>query len=351
MSAMIAIKLRLRDKHCSELNRQARAINFVWNYVNDTARKAWNRDRRWLTNYDLQKLTSGSSAELGLHSGSIQRVCAVHAESRTARKTPALRWRGKKSLGWIPFKKGQISFDGTSITFRSMSFEPMHLNPKLVAGALISSGSFNSDARGRWYINMPVQVECANSAPLRRVGIDLGLSNLASLSDGINIVAPKLFRASEKTLATLQRARKSAPRIRSLHAKIANRRKDFLHKASAKIAAEYGLIVVGDVSPSKIARTNLAKSVLDAGWSNFKRMLSYKAIMHGGSVLEVSERNTSRMCSRCGVIPGSSPKGRGSLGMREWRCDNCNAIHDRDVNAATNILRMGLHTLVGGTHA
>lgn len=213
----------------------------------------------------------------------------------------------------------------------------------------IGAGSFSADARGRWYINLPVEVECANSAPLRRVGIDLGLDSLATLSTGGKIEAPKLYRANEAKLAAVQRARKTK-RARAIHAKIANRRKDFLHKASAEIAKEYGLIVIGDVSPSKLARTNFAKSVLDAGWSNFKRMLSYKALMHGGSTLEVSERFTTQICSGCGALPPSRPRGIAGLSKRVFSCDECGAEICRDHNAARNILRIGLDTLKGGAH-
>ena len=99
---------------------------------------------------------------------------------------------------------------------------------------------------------------------IRRVGIDLGLKDLATLSTGEKVEVPKFYRRSEERLATVQRARK-IKRARVIHAKIANRRKDFVHKASAKLANEYGLIFVGDVSPAKLAQTKMAKSVHDAG--------------------------------------------------------------------------------------
>src|SRR3546814_9572428 len=84
---------------------------------------------------------------------------------------------------------------------------------------------------------------------------------------------------------------------------------------------------------SKLARTRLAKSVLGAGWSGFKRMLSYKALMHGGRYLEVSERMSTQTCSECGTLPPSRPKGIAGLGIREWECSDCGAVHDRDVRS------------------
>jgi IS605 OrfB family transposase len=223
----------------------------------------------------------------------------------------------------------------------------MHFRDGLPSGVRIRNGSFNQDSRGRWHINLPIEVTTADHAPLTRVGIDLGLKDLATLSDGGKIEMPRFYRKSEAALATAQRARKSK-RARNIHTKIANRRKDFLHKASTALAKEYGLIVIGDVSASKIARTQMAKSVLDAGWADLKAKLSYKSIRNGGACLEVSERMTTQTCSTCGALPEGRPKGIAGLGIREWTCD-CGTTHDRDVNAAQNILRLGLETLVEGT--
>lgn len=347
MKQQLTIKLRLRDKHTSELNRQARAVNFVWNYCNEAQRHVLRWDR-WLSKYDLQRLTAGSSKELNIHAHTIQRVCHAYVNARRTHRKPYLRWRGRKSLGWVPFNQDSVSFDGEAFTFRGIRYETMHLRETLKPGIKICAGSFNRDARGRWYLNCPIEVECVDRTPVTRIGIDLGLKDLATLSDGSRIEVPQFYRKSEAKLATAQRARKAPKRIRMIHTKIANRRKDFLHKVSAKLTNQYGLIVFGDVSPSKLAKTRLAKSVLDAGWANLKRMLTYKALMHGGSALEVSEAYTSQVCSCCGSMPKGRPKGIAGLGIREWTCSDCGTTHDRDVNAAKNILRLGLQSLVGG---
>ena len=341
----LTFKFRLRDKHAAELNRQARAVNYVWNFVNETQQKAARAHRKWLSAFDLQRLTNGASKELDIHAHTIQRVCGEYDKARKTHKKAWLRWRGRKSLGWVPFNTGHVSFDGESFKFRGVAYQAMHSRDELKPGAKIGAGSFNQDARGRWYLNVPVEVECATSAPVSSVGIDLGLHTLATLSTGEKIEAPRLYRASEEKLGTAQRARKTPKRVRNIHAKVANRRRDFLHKASAKIAKEFGLIVVGDVSPSKIAKTSMAKSVLDAGWSDFKRFLSYKSIRNGGRTLEVSERFSSQVCSACGAMPPSRPKGIADLGKRAWRCDDCGTDHCRDTNAARNIRRVGLDTL------
>lgn len=348
---IITIKLRLRDKHAAELGRQARAINYVWNYCNETSAKAWSRDRRWLSTFDLQKLTAGSSKELGILSQTIKCVCDQFTRSRDKAKKASIRWRGRKSLGWVPFSTGTVSFNGDTFKFRGILFEAMHLHPEIQRGVRIYAGSFNQDNRGRWYLNAAVKIECESASGGPAVGIDLGLKDFAALSTGEKIEAPRFYRKSEETLATMQRSGKTTKRIRNIHAKIANRRRDFLHKASANIAKTFGVILVGDVSPKKLARTTMAKSVHDAGWSSFRNMLAYKAIRHGARFVETSERMSSQVCSECGGMPPSRPRGIAGLVIREWRCDDCGAVHDRDVNAARNILRVGLDTLAEGAFA
>lgn len=343
----ITVKLRLRDKHAADLNRQASAVNIVWNYCNEVSGKAWKRDHRWLNWFDLCEFTRGSSKLLDLNAQTIQQVCRKFYFAKSNISRSQLRWRSKKSLGWIPFATGTVSFSSGFFVFRRKKYNTMHLRKEILLKNKIGCGSFNQDSRGRWYINIKIEVECAGKSLNSSVGIDLGLKNMATLSDGNDIPAMQFYRQSEQSLATMQRAKK-AKKVRAIHAKIANRRKDFLHKESSKIAQNYGLIFVGDVKPSKIAKTCMAKSVNDAGWASFKNMLAYKALMHGGRMIEVDERWTTQTCSSCGLLPPSRPKGIAGLGIREWACDDCGTVHDRDVNAAKNILRIGLDTLAEG---
>lgn len=344
----VTYKFRLRDRHAAELNRQARAVSYVWNYCNEAQRYMVQHQREWLSWHDLQKMTAGSSKELGLHAHTIQQVCQAYDRSRRANKRAWLRFRGRKALGWVPFNRGHVSFDGEAFVFRGVRYMAMHLR-NIPEGIKLGASSFNQDARGHWYLNAVVDLPVSDRAPNTRVGIDLGLKTLATLSSGLGVEMPSFYRASEACLAASQRAKKTK-RIRAVHTKITNRRKDFLHKASTRIAKEYGLIVIGDVSPSQLSKTKMAKSVLDAGWSDFKRMLSYKSMRNGGAVLEVSERLSTQTCSECGARPPSRPRGIAGLSKRMWRCDDCGTDHDRDVNAARNILRIGLDTLIGGTH-
>lgn len=345
----ITFKFRLRDKHAAELSRQACAVNLVWNYCNETSRKAWDRDRKWLSAFDLQKLSAGSSKGLDIHAHTVARTCSQFEKSRNRAKRASLRWRGRKSLGWVPFNTGHVFFDGGAFTFRKVRYEPMHMRD-IPVGAKIRAGSFNQDSRGRWYINVPIEIESDAKPHMSQVGVDLGLKDLASMSDGSKIEMPAFYRKSEVSLGNSQRARKSK-RTKAIQRKVGNRRKDFLHKAALALVERNGLIVVGDVSSNKLAQTKMAKSVLDASWANFKRMISYKALMHGGMMVEVSERYSTQTCSHCGAMPEGRPRGIAGLGIREWTCCECGTVHDRDVNAARNILRVGLDTLVEGAAA
>lgn len=345
---LFVLKLRLRDKHSCELSKQASAVNFVWNYCNETQQKAARAHRKWLSAVDLQRLTAGASKELDLHAHTIQKVCQQYERSRKQHRKPWLRFRGRKSLGWVPFNNGHVTLDGAAFKFRGIIYQPMHMRDVPI-GVKIHAGTFSQDARGHWFINAPVEfpssafAQCGSTA----IGIDLGLKSLAAISTGEVIAAPKHYRRLEEKIGKAQRAGKKKL-VRAIAAKAANARKDHLHKASARLALTHGCIVVGNVSSKKLAQTKMAKSVLDAGWSMFRTQLSYKAMRHGGIYIEANERLTSQVCSACGALPEGRPRGIADLGIREWNCSECGAVHDRDVNAARNILRVGLDTLAEG---
>jgi IS605 OrfB family transposase len=308
--------------------------------------KAARDQRKWLTGFDLIRLTTGASGELGLSSNSICDVCLKYVKSRSAKHRPWLRFRGRHSLGWVPFHQKCVRFDGDGFIFRGTRYQPMHLRD-IPEGLLPRGGSFSQDSKGHWYINVTTDVTCTSDATDARVGVDLGLKSLLTLSDGRSVEAPRFYRQSEAAIATATRRRKTK-RLRAIHAKIANRRQDFIHKLSNQLTKEYGLIVVGDVSPSKLARTRMAKSVYDASWSDLKAKLLYKSIRNGGTFLEVSECYTTQTCSSCGSKDAPErPRGTAGLSKRGWRCE-CGAVHGRDQNAAINILRAGLGTLEAG---
>jgi IS605 OrfB family transposase len=329
------------------LNRQSRAVNFVWNFCNDTQKHALKWDKKWPTGFDLNTLSTGSGKELGLHFGTVNAVCEQYAKSRTQHRRPYLRYRGKKSLGWVPLKGRNLKREGEAFRFAGNTFRMCHSRP-LPEGKIRDGTNFSRDRRGNWFLNIVIELPDAPARkPERAVGIDLGLKDFATLSTGVKFENPRLFRQLEEALAKAQRARKRR-QAATLHARISNARADFLHKLSHRITREFDYIAVGNVNAAGLAKTSLAKSVLDAGWSSFRHMLAYKAVKHGAWYEEVDERFTTQVCSSCGAMPESRPKGIADLGVREWKCGDCGAVHDRDINAALNILRSGHRTPVEG---
>lgn len=336
---MITYKFRLKDSSASWLDKAAKSVNFVWNYCNETSHFAIRNRSKLLSGFDLSNLTSGSSKELGISSTSIQSICEEYALRRKQFKKIKLRWRSKKSLGWIPFKVSAIKIIKDSVTYSNHTVK--FWKSREIVGR-IRSGSFSQDARGRWYLNVVADGPSVEASPEKSVAIDLGLKDLATLSDGKKYKAMKYFRKYQRSLGLAQKDGKKK-RARAIHAKIKNSRLDTNHKISTEIANDNNLIFVGNVSSSKLIKTNMAKSVSDAGWSQLKTFLGYKAIRRQGKVIEVSEYLTSQTCSSCQKVSG--PKGLEGLGIREWVCGSCGSVHDRDVNAALNILRLGLQTL------
>lgn len=337
-----AFRYRIKDSACTDaLGRMARSVNVVWNFCNETQQHALRWNQRWPSGFDLNKLTTGSSKELGLHSQTVQAVCEEYTNRRQQQKKRRLRWRGKRSLGWIPFKASGVKILEDTVCYAGHCFR--FWNSRDLPNA-IKCGNFAQDARGRWYVNFVCEApEEAAGTGKQHLGIDLGLKTLATCSDGTKIEAPRWYRNQQKQLAEHQRKRRSR-QARNLHARIANRRKDFLHKAADRLTKTCELIVVGAISSAKLTKTKMAKSVNDAGWAIFRHLLEYKAIARKVVYREVSERFTTQTCSHCGTVSG--PKGRKGLGIREWVCSQCGAVLDRDVNAALNILRLGHQSLL-----
>ncbi|MEV4554276.1 RNA-guided endonuclease InsQ/TnpB family protein [Nonomuraea wenchangensis] len=211
-----------------------------------------------------------------------------------------------------------------------------------------SSVTVIKDAAGRYFASFVVET---GDEPLPEttgeVGIDLGLTHFAVLSDGGKIGNPRFLRRAERRLKKAQRAlsrkakgsnnrEKAVVRVARVHAKVADARRDFAHKLSTQIIRENQTVVVEDLCVKGLARTNLAKSVHDAGWSQFVAMLAYKAARHGRLFVRVDRWfPSSKLCSTCGTVAESMP-----LNVRSWACP-CGAVHDRDVNAAINILAAG----------
>ena len=349
---MKTLKLRIKDKHCKVLDQLASEVNFVWNYVNDLCFKHLQRKGQFFSAYDVAKYTKGTSKECNLHSQTIQAVTEELVIRRKQFKKAKLKWRvsnkksARRSLGWIPFKKVAIKYADGYVQYGKHQFKLW--DSYGLSKYTVKTGSFVEDSRGRWYVCLVVDSSKQEKlTATKAIGIDLGLKNIATCSDGTVIFNPKFYRQYEQKLGIAQRA-KNKKRVRALHAKIKNCRKDHLHKASSILVKNNALIVIGDLSASKLVKTKMAKSVLDTGFSALKTMLKYKCENAGVLFEEVSEKFTTQVCSSCGEITASSPKGRADLRIREWKCVNCGTAHDRDKNSALNILALGHERLAVG---
>jgi putative transposase len=339
------LRLKVRAEGYAWLNAAAIEVNQVWNFANATCYKAgrpFAGPPRWLTAFDLDKLTAGAMKYFDrIGSQTIQRVNAEFATRRKQFKRAKLRWRvskgAKRSLGWVPFKAAQLKRKGKSLRFSGKAFRVFER--ELLEGTTWKSGCFAQDSVGDWWLCLPVARETAHSiAPKEAVGIDLGLKDIAATSDEDKVQADHFYRNIEQKIASAQR-RGHKRQAKRLHRTAARRRKDALHKFSRKIVNEYQTIKIGDVSSMRLAKTRMAKSVLDAGWGILKTQLQYKGQQAGRSVIIVSERDSTRTCSSCKALTG--PTGLDMLAVRTWLCSACGDTHDRDVNAARNILSAG----------
>lgn len=212
-----------------------------------------------------------------------------------------------------------------------------------------TSLTVTKDSTGRYFMSFVVDIG-ADVLPQidTEVGIDLGLTTFAVLSDGTRIASPKFLRRAEKKLRRLQQdlsrkvkgsknRDKARVKVARQHARVADRRRDWQHKASTRIIRDNQAVYVEDLAVSGLARTRLAKSVHDAGWSSFVNMLEYKATKHGRYFGKIGRfEPTSQICSVCGAKDGPKP-----LHVREWTCKECETVHDRDGNASANTLAAG----------
>lgn len=325
----------------------------VWNYCNELSFTHTQRTGKFFSSYDLQNYTKGATKEgLKLNAATVQMVGAEYVTRRKQFKRVRLNWRvsnptsARRSLGWIPFRHDCIAYQGGQIQYAGVKLGLW--DSYGLSSYELGSGSISEDARGRWCLNVtvtspgwPKSVDL-DQVRTEAIGIDPGLKDLMCLSDGIKVEANQFYRDLEPKLAVAQRAGKKT-RVKSVHAKIANRRKDHLHKLTTALVGKHQAIFVGDVSSSKLVKTTMAKSVLDAGWSAARTMLKYKCDDAGVWFKEVNESYSTQECGSCGSHTG--PKGLAGLKERTWTCRVCLTTHDRDTNSANVIKARGLALL------
>jgi len=262
------------------------------------------------------------------------------------------QFRRKDGVQAAEYTTSAFKWDGQTLKLAKMD-APLAIrwSRTLPRVAKITTVTVSKDTAGRYFVSLLCDDAVApKPAAQGKVGVDLGLTHFAILSTGEKVAAPKTFRKHEVQLARLQRRlakkqkgsanrTKAKRKVARLHAKIADSRRDFLHKLSTRLINENQVIAVESLSVSNMQKNRgLAKSISDASWSEFLRQLQYKANWYGRELIGIDKWYPStRRCSDCGYTAAKMP-----LNVRQWACPECGASHDRDVNAARNVLAAGL---------
>jgi len=251
-----------------------------------------------------------------------------------------------------------FKWDGNALTLAKMDAPlAIRFSRTIPRAAKVTTVTVSKDTAGRYFVSMLCSdVVAPKPEAAGKVGIDLGLTHFAILSTGEKIASPKAFRKHENRLATLQRRlakkqkgsanrRKAKIKVARLHARITDARRDFLHKLSTRLINENQVIAVESLAVSNMQKNHsLAKSISDASWSEFVRQLEYKAHWYGRTLVGIDRwYPSSKRCSDCGHAVSKLP-----LSAREWACPDCGTIHDRDINAARNVLAAGLAVTAHG---
>ena len=263
----------------------------------------------------------------------------------------------KKSRRSAEYTTSGFRYRDGRLTLAKMT-EPLDIvwSRPLPEGATPSTVTVSQDAAGRWFVSLLCDDVIEPVPAAGMVGVDAGLDSLLTLSTGEKVVNPRYERADRTRLARVQRElsrkakdsrnrAKARLKVARVHARITDRRRDLLHKLTTRLVRENQTIVIEDLTVrNMVANHSLARAISDAAWRQFRTMLEYKAGWHGRNLVVVDRWfPSSRLCSTCGVRAERMP-----LTVRSWTC-RCGQTHDRDVNAARNILAEGLSvTACGG---
>ncbi|CAM3727612.1 RNA-guided endonuclease TnpB family protein [Bordetella tumulicola] len=275
-----------------------------------------------------------------------------------AKRTGYARFKRKDGPQSAEYTASAFRWDGRSLKLAKMREAlPIRWSRQIPKTAKVTTVTVSKDPAGRYFVSLLCDDVVAQKPPtLNCIGIDLGLTHFATLSTGEKINAPQVFRQHEAKLAKLQRrlarkqrgsARRAKARLKvaKLHAKIADTRRDFPHQLSTRSIHENQVTAVESLSVSAMQKNRcLAKSIGDAGWAEFVRQLEYKARWCGRELVRVDRwYPSSKRCSHCGHVLPKLP-----LSARRWSCPGCGTDHDRDINAAHNVLAAGLAVLAHG---
>jgi putative transposase len=349
------------DEQAAELSRTFGCVRLVYNKALEERTRAWFAEQRrvsyvessarlteWKKTEELAFLAEVSSVPLQQALRHLQGAFANFFAKRA--KYPVFKSR-KKSRRSAEYTASAFRFRDGRLTLAKMA-EPLDIrwSRPLPEGVAPTTVTVSQDAAGRWFVSLLCEDTIAPApATSAAVGIDAGITCLVTLSTGERVANPRHERADRERLARAQRelarkAKGSANRekarlkVARIHARIADRRRDFLHKLSTRLVRENQTVVIEDLTIRNLLKNHtLARAISDASWSELRTQLEYKCAWYGRDLVVVDRFfPSSKLCGECGTVQAGLP-----LNVREWTCA-CGAVHDRDVNAARNLLAAGL---------
>ncbi|MEU2396483.1 RNA-guided endonuclease InsQ/TnpB family protein [Streptomyces pseudogriseolus] len=349
------------EEQASQLLRTFGCVRLVYNKALEERTRAWYGEQRrisyaessaalteWKKAEQLAFLAEVSSVPLQQALRHLQTAFGNFFAKRA--KYPRYKSR-KKSRASAEYTRSAFKWHGRQLTLAKMT-EPLDIRwwRPLPEGAVPTTVTVSRDAAGRWFVSLLCDDRIAPApATTNAVGIDAGITSLVTLSTGEKIANPKHERRDRARLAKAQRelsrkAKGSANREKArrkaakVHARIADRRRDFLHKLTTRLVRENQTVVIEDLTVRNLLKNGkLARAVSDASWTELRSILEYKCAWYGRELVVIDRWfPSSKLCGNCGTVREKLP-----LNVREWTCD-CGTVHDRDVNAARNILAAGL---------
>ncbi|MET7542525.1 RNA-guided endonuclease TnpB family protein [Streptomyces sp. NPDC005507] len=355
------------DAQAAELSRTFGCVRKVYNLALAARTEAWTRQERINYNQSSAMLTAwkkiGELAFLNEVSSVPLQQTLRHLQTAFtnffAKRAKYPRFKSKKkSRKSAEYTTSGFRFRAGELTLAKMA-QPLDIvwSRPLPEGASPSTVTVSQDAAGRWFVSLRCEDPAVKplAASESAVGIDVGLNHLLTLSTGEKIANPRHERKDRAALAQAQHRMakkeqgsanraKARRKVAKIYARIADRRRDHLHKLTTRLVRENQTLVIEDLTVRNMVKNRkLARAISDAAWSDFRNMLEYKAAWYGREVIAVDRFfPSSKLCSHCGTVQGKMP-----LNVRIWTCD-CGTTHDRDVNAARNLLAAGLAVTVCG---
>jgi len=355
-------------QQAQELARTFGCVRKVYNLAHAERTRAWFQEQRrvsyadtsalltqWKKDPDLAYLSQVSCVPLQQGLRHLQTAYTGFWAKRA--RYPRFKSK-RKSRACAEYSRSGFRFRGGQLTLAKMS-DPLDIvwSRPLPEGAEPSTVTASVDSAGRWHVSILVQDTTTTlAANGRSVGVDAGITTLLTLSTGEKVPNLRHERADRVRLAKAQRQHarkqkgssnrgKARLKVGKVYARIADRRRDYLHKVTTRLVRENQTIVIEDLAVRNMARNHsLARAISDAAWRDLRSMLEYKTGWYGRELVVVDRWfPSSKVCSACGQAAASMP-----LSVREWVCTSCGVTHDRDVNAAKNIRSEGLSVIACG---